>query len=416
MAIRATQTRWALFLIAITTGLGKAQGQPPTFDRVVIDDEFPGAYQVEVADVDGDGKPDIVALGGGTCAWYQNPTWTKRVITGPDQSPDVISSATADLDGDGKAEVAIAYDFEMNQPKRGKLLLASQGESIDSHWRIKPQGDFPSIHRLRWLDFDNDGRLDLIVAPIFGPGAQPPTYDQGSGQVVALLTARFRQPLEWHWSRLSILERPVIHAIEALPSKDKKHQVSSLLVASNLGVDRAGYDAHPQSAKKAELVTTQLFSGAEGPPPRRGSSEVHFGYLARDPQENSLQPQPHFIATVEPWHGSQVAIWSAQLENLRWTYKRTVIDDSLADGHALWVVDVDGDGDDEVFAGHRGPDHRVSVYDLDRKSGTWARTVIDREIAAQDLRGGDLDGNGTPDIVAVGGTTHNVVWYRPKAR
>ena len=37
-----------------------------------------------------------------------------------------------------------------------------------------------------------------------------------------------------------------------------------------------------------------------------------------------------------------------------------------------------------------------------------------REIAAQDLRGGDLDGDGTPDVVAVGGATHNVVWYRPR--
>ena len=39
---------------------------------------------------------------------------------------------------------------------------------------------------------------------------------------------------------------------------------------------------------------------------------------------------------------------------------RTVLDSPLNDGHALWVADVDGDGDDEVFAGHRGKDQRVS--------------------------------------------------------
>ena len=91
---------------------------------------------------------------------------------------------------------------------------------------------------------------------------------------------------------------------------------------------------------------------------------------------------------------------------------RTVIDDTLAEGHALWVADVDGDGDDEVFAGHRGKDHCVSIYDFKREAGTWSRTILDRGVAAQDLRGGDIDGDGRPDVVAVGGSTHNVVWYR----
>ena len=97
------------------------------FDRRVIDADLPGGYQVEVADVNGDKKPDIIALGGSTCAWYENPTWKKRIVTSGKQTPGIISSATADLDGDGKAEIAIAYEFEMNQPTQGKLALAVQG-------------------------------------------------------------------------------------------------------------------------------------------------------------------------------------------------------------------------------------------------------------------------------------------------
>src|SRR4051794_26722386 len=84
------------------------------FDRVVIDDNFPGAHQVEVADVNGDGRPDIVVVGGGTCAWYENPSWRKRIVTTPDQTPGIVSSATTDLDDDGKAEIAIAYEFTRN--------------------------------------------------------------------------------------------------------------------------------------------------------------------------------------------------------------------------------------------------------------------------------------------------------------
>jgi len=93
-----------------------------TFDRTVIDANFPGAYQVEVADVNGDKKPDIIALGGSTCAWYENPTWKKRIVTGGKQTPGIISTATADIDGDGKAEIAIAYEFAMNAPTMGPSI------------------------------------------------------------------------------------------------------------------------------------------------------------------------------------------------------------------------------------------------------------------------------------------------------
>ena len=132
-----------------------------------------------------------------------------------------------------------------------------------------------------------------------------------------------------------------------------------------------------------------------------------------------------FVATIEPWHGSELVVWQLDVRNmLKGMVKglftgnhsseimsRTVIDNTLDDGHALWVADVDGDGDDEVFAGHRGKAPRVSIYDFDGKS--WNRTVIDTAITAQDLRGGDLDGDGVPDVVAIGGKSHNVVWYRP---
>ena len=115
------------FLIVLLVGGSCLHAADLRFERIVIDDNFPGAYQVEIADINGDKKPDIIAVGESTCAWYENPSWKKRIISGPKQTPGIISSATLDIDGDGKAEVAIAYDFEMNEPTRGKLGLASQG-------------------------------------------------------------------------------------------------------------------------------------------------------------------------------------------------------------------------------------------------------------------------------------------------
>src|SRR3974377_2175252 len=127
---------------------GNSDDQP--FDRRVIDPDLPGGYQVEVADVNGDRKPDIIALGGSTCAWYENPTWKKRIVTTGEATLGISSSARAALDGDGRAEIAIAYDFEINEPTRGKLALAMQGSGNDQPWKFVPIADVGSIHRLRW--------------------------------------------------------------------------------------------------------------------------------------------------------------------------------------------------------------------------------------------------------------------------
>jgi hypothetical protein len=380
------------------------------FDRIVIDANFPGAYQVEVADVNGDKKPDVIAVGGGTCAWYENPNWKKRIVTGPKQAPGVISSATADVDGDGKAEIAIAYEFEMNAPTRGKLLLAVQGERLDDPWKRVPVDDIGSIHRIRWGDVDGDGHLDLVVAPIFGPTARPPSYAHASQ--LGIFRRFAWQETKPKFEKIAL--RPIIHAIDVVDLfKDGR---SWIVTADDLGTSLIGWGKQFTADKTDNWRLERVFTVPDpgSLPPKRGASEVHVGRMADG---------RCLLATIEPWHGSRVAVYFAAFLHrpeigpyLDQFGPRTVLDDTLADGHALWVADVDGDGDDEVFAGHRGQDHRVSMYDFDRVKNRWSRTVLDRNIAAQDLRGGDLDDDGRPDVVAVGGSTHNVVWYRPRRR
>lgn len=199
---------------------------------------------------------------------------------------------------------------------------------------------------------------------------------------------------------------PVLHAIDLVTFQANGRNGSSgglgfILGASNLGVTWHGPPAIPAT----HFVTHTLEPGAAGPAPKRGASEIHHG---------RLKDGRTFIATVEPWHGTDVAIYLSKAQLPIWVgdRTRTVIDTTLKDGHALWVADVDNDGDDEVFAGYRGQGTSLIGYDFDGKH--WNRTLIDNAIAAQDLRGGDIDGDGTPDFVGVGGSTHNVVWYRPK--
>ncbi len=303
-----------LFLFFSAYGrLPSAYSQKP--DRIVIDPNFPGAYQVEVADVNGDKKPDIVAVGGGTCAWYENPTWKKRIVSGPKETPGIISSASADLDGDGKAEIAIAYEFGMNTPTKGKLLLAGQGSGLDDPWTFKRIRDVGSIHRLRWGDPDGRDGLVLIIAPLFGPEAKPPAYQQSAATILSYPVNRKTPPGELVFQKLSSCF--VLHAIEVIDVTGDGRP--DILTADNEGVQLITYK--PDDTRHGELtwLRVPLVAGAPGEPPKRGCSEVHIG------RANGTR----FIATIEPWHGTQVVVWTENARGSLTFGPRTVIDDTL---------------------------------------------------------------------------------------
>ena len=89
-----------------------------------------------------------------------------------------------------------------------------------------------------------------------------------------------------------------------------------------------------------------------------------------------------------------------------------MIDSSLRDGHALACADLDGDGNDEIVAGYRGPGTSLYVYHaVDANGRTWERQMLDSGMAASGVVIVDINGDGRPDVVAIGASTGNVRWY-----
>jgi hypothetical protein len=147
------------------------------------------------------------------------------------------------------------------------------------------------------------------------------------------------------------------------------------------------------------------------PRSNRGSSEVKQG---------KLKHGQTFIATIEPWHGHQVVVYTSPADPSKGLWDRHVLDEQLRWGHAVWCADLDGDGNDEVIIGVRDnltdkPDQRrgVRIYKAVDELGTkWTRQIVeDGGVAVEDLAVADLDGDGRPDLVAVGRQTHNIRIY-----
>src|SRR5947208_7671836 len=55
---------------------------PARFAEHTIASDLKGGYQVVVADLNHDGKPDLIALASGLTEllWYENPTWQRHTL------------------------------------------------------------------------------------------------------------------------------------------------------------------------------------------------------------------------------------------------------------------------------------------------------------------------------------------------
>ncbi|MBN2473109.1 MAG: VCBS repeat-containing protein [Pirellulales bacterium] len=366
-------------------------------------DAYPAGYQVAVADVNGDGRPDVLALSteANRVDWYEAPNWRRHPVA---QTARNIDLAVHDMNGDGQVELALAAGFHFDRPDRGgEIYLLRQPAGRDELWLMRRLAVDPVVHRLRWGDFRGDGRKSLVHASIFGPGS-----DGVRAPTAAHLWAIDVSPGP-DGGNASIQrideELTVLHGlcVEDLDGDGR----DEILTASFEGIfrfDRQGSVDRPRWTK------TQIAPGAppasERPGAPRGTSEVLAGRFADGRM---------FLAAIEPWHGNQVVVYTCG--ETADTWRRRVLDDTLEAGHALVVADLDGDATDEIVAGWRGGEGGLRLYDASDDQFSRHRTVaVDRGIAVEGAVAADLNQNGRVDLVAIGGRTNNLVWYENLGR
>src|SRR5436305_11667026 len=79
-------------------------------------------YAVAVADINGDGKPDIVVVDKHRVLWYENPTWKPHLILQGKTRPDNVCLAVLDVDGDGQLDIVLGADWKPFNTKAGGTL------------------------------------------------------------------------------------------------------------------------------------------------------------------------------------------------------------------------------------------------------------------------------------------------------
>ena len=392
----------------------------PTFKIQEVDTGLKIGYAVIAVDIDGDKKLDIVVVDQHKVVWYQNPTWRKRVILDGKTAPDNVCITALDIDGDKLPELVVGAAWKpFDTAKAATLQWLKRGKTLDDEWTMHPIAcDEPTVHRVQAIDTDGDGKPEVVMVPLMGKGAtkEKNWMDGRPVRVVAYkVPAKNPEKAEaWQPDVLSE-ELHVVHNFAPFtPAGDKSPM--SIMTASYEGysailLDKAG------GKPKTKLVHPGNQANAAG---NRGASEIRVGYI-KPVVERKDRADGAVVATIEPWHGNEVVVYTGVIGEKP---TRTVLDDHLRWGHAVAFADLDGDGKDELVIGVRDNPAKgdpftekrgVRVYKRD--GDEWERYILDDGgVAVEDLAVADLNGDGKPDIVAVGRATGNcrIYWNQGK--
>jgi hypothetical protein len=343
-----------------------------------------GGYQVVIADLNKDGKPDIIALASNVpeLVWFENPSWTRHVIAAG--MTQMINASAYDIDGDGIPELAVAQGFTTStKTSTGIVSILTHVGDPTGPWTAKEIDRVPTAHRLRWVDADGSGKKLLMLAPLIGPDSAAPDYKSP-------VSVFFYRAPDWKREVVTDTFTGLIHGIEPQTWPGVRGQ--AVLSAGFMGI-------YLHKFAGGKWTPTELIKGDPDPWPKSGASDIALGHLG----------QQRFIATIEPWHGNQIAIYKEA--NGAWG-PRQMIDDTIADGHAIIVADVDGDGRDEVIVGQRGGPRSLVMYSVSADGATWTKRVLDEGgMAGAGCAAADLNSDKRVDLVCIGTATANVKWY-----
>lgn len=392
----------------------------PKFRAVTIDDKIQIGYGLAVADVDGDGRPDILLADKKQFVWYRNPgqppkgaasfappIWAKFVLAENLTEKDNVCIAAQDLDGDGKCEIAVGAEWNpADTEKSGAVFYLVPPADRTQPWEaVKFPSVEPTTHRMKWLQLD-DGKWGLVVVPLHGRGNK---NTDGAPVKVLLYHPPADPRAEWKSDVLS----------------------EELHATHNFTLPRAGDTAPWQAliAGKEGIVSARLGGSLRTVAWRIGNPELTTGVPVSTPAcrgvgevREGKVPEGHgFIAAIEPMHGNDLVVYRTApvstpspggIARIRLTGK-------LSEGHALACGDLLGTGSDQIVVGWRGkvgaPDSTIGVAlwtPEDADGAEWEQTMIDPDgMACEDLLLADLNGDGKLDIVASGRATKNVKIY-----
>ena len=362
----------------------RPKGDPKTshWERHLIGEQGTWAHDLEVADINHDGKLDIVTRKDQTILWLQrNPNEFQRIVI-----------STAMENGEGLALADLNADGRVDMLQNGYWLEAPHDPANTNWKRRNIVGNMPRQVAVSAADINADGRLDVLLAP-----------------------AESRGRLSWFEAPSNLDDGAwVEHAID--PDVDFMHTFKIADVNNDGLPDLVTAEMQQSSRKRVSVYYFDKKTWKQQVIARTGSHNVRIADIGSDGDIDIIGAN---------WGGDYhpLELWENKLiDRSRQTiapgWSHVIVDSARGKWGdfasppwlrylGLATGDVDGNGLADIASGryfYRNPG--------ENSQGPWGR--VDFGLNADAMLMTDVDGDGRNDVIAE--ALPNVYWLKPEDR
>ncbi len=350
----------------------------------VVSTAADGPASVSAADIDGDGKMDLVSgsFNDDKIAWYQNDgSQTFTAFTISTAANGVRSVTVADLDGDGDMDVLSASFFD------GKIAwYENDGTPAVGAWTSRTITSSASVaNSVTTADVDGDGDLDVLSASL--GDNKIAWYENDGGQN---FTTRV----------ISLAAKGANSVAAADVDGDGDLDVLSASSFVDKYNPPAEYKVVWYENNGSQAFTARVISTAE-----KGANSVSAADIDGDGDLDVLGTSSY-----------RSDFGDSDEDKVTWYENNgteTFTGHSFNAGRgvqSVFAADIEGDGDVDLLSASSS-DNQITWYENDGSQNFASSSITSSASGARSATAADLDGDGDLDVVNAAYVGDKITWY-----